>query len=701
MTVITRSSLAFGALISLLASSQIASEHIVKASAPGILASAGRAVSSDWQLVWSDEFDGSVIDPAKWSYEVNCWGGGNDEQQCYTNQLANAFLANGFLHIVARRENYTGPAASEDASDYDPAVTKTLPYTSARLRTKHKGDWRYGRIEARMKLPFGQGTWPAFWMLPTDNVYGGWAASGEIDIMEAVNIGTTTDSTAPAHAGGLERRVHGTLHYGRAWPDNVHSGLEYWLPGNANPALDFHTYAIEWEDGEIRWYVDDVHYATQRASGWYSQYINNSGRLVNAEGNAPFNERFHLILNLAVGGSWASTVNDKGINEAIFPQTMVVDYVRVYQCGLDNVTGHGCSTISGDATLVAGNAPPALDVADPSLGKAATLTLFADDLNSALAYNSYNPDGALRYQELAVAGRGDVIDLVKTVANGNLYFEYSPRLDLSQWQANGELLFDLKLLSRASNAELDIKLDSGWPNASPYRLKLPALNQWQTVRVPLATILANDNPYAPGRYADLSNLLNLLVIEPTAAMHLQLDNIRYAAPLSDLPRLELFTDQVNTPFAMTTYAASGSLAAEIVAASDTSHNQVMQFSYASDEAVGYFYALPNEQGAATFYDISGFDWVEFDLLVVADPRATKRYNIKIDCGHPCSSGDFAITTPIIGQWTHYRIALADLQANPGSTLDRTRVDAPLVIFPAWGNQRGVVLQLDNVRMGKN
>ena len=147
---------------------------------------------SDWQLVWSDEFDGSSIDANKWTHEVNCSGGGNNEEQCYTNDAANSFIADGMLNIVA----LPAPEGAEK------------PYTSARLNTKDNQSWTYGRFEMRAKLPAGQGAWPAFWMLPTDEVYGGWPRSGEIDIIEAVNLKAGTNE------GGSEANVYGTLHYG-------------------------------------------------------------------------------------------------------------------------------------------------------------------------------------------------------------------------------------------------------------------------------------------------------------------------------------------------------------------------------------------------------------------------------------------------------------------------------------------------------
>jgi beta-glucanase (GH16 family) len=316
-------------------------------------------ISDQWQLVWQDEFDDEIINLTKWSLEVNCFGGGNNEQQCYTDRAENTFIEQGVLKIVALKENFTGPAAQDDDANYNPSNTRTLPYTSARLRSKNKGDWTFGRFEIRAKLPQGQGTWPAIWMLPTDWAYGGWAGSGEIDIIEAVNLKAKSDESG-ASVDQDESRVHGTLHYGRAWPENVSSGQEFHLPGGINPADDFHEYAVEWQDGEIRWYVDDIHFATQRDTGWYSQYMNNDGVLVNGDDGAPFDQKFHLLLNFAVGGAWAANVNDKGIDDSVFPQSLEIDYVRVYECSVSPSTGAGCEAIADDAALVEGHQAPAL-----------------------------------------------------------------------------------------------------------------------------------------------------------------------------------------------------------------------------------------------------------------------------------------------------------------------------------------------------
>ena len=257
----------------------------------GVLATSavvGVAGAQDWVLVWADEFDGSGIDRGRWEHEVNGWGGGNNELQYYTDRAVNSFVENGRLVIRALEETYTGPDGTRE-------------YTSARLRTRCRGDWTYGRLEIRARMPIGQGLWPAIWMLPTDGVYGGWAASGEIDIME--------------YLGHDPDRIYGTLHYGGPWPANTHAGGSYDLP-SGDFASDFHTFAIEWEPDRFRWYVDGLSFHTE--TSWYSTA---------AAYPAPFDQRFHLLLNVAVGGNWPGDPDAS----TRFPQRMEIEYVRIYQ----------------------------------------------------------------------------------------------------------------------------------------------------------------------------------------------------------------------------------------------------------------------------------------------------------------------------------------------------------------------------------
>ena len=232
-------------------------------------------VPPGWTLVWHDEFNGPAIDLTKWNFEVNGDGGGNNELQYYTSRPVNAFIDSGMLVIQALQESYLGKS-----------------YTSARLNTDSKGNWKYGRFEARMMLPYGRGLWPAFWMLPTDGVYGGWPASGEIDIMEEVGDNT--------------QKVYGTIHYGSS-SNHLQSGGSYTI-ANGTFAGAYHIFVLEWDTTGMKWFVDGHQY--------YSVAI---GR--------PFDQRFHLLLNVAVGGNWPGSPD----LATTFPQQLRVDYVRVFR----------------------------------------------------------------------------------------------------------------------------------------------------------------------------------------------------------------------------------------------------------------------------------------------------------------------------------------------------------------------------------
>lgn len=301
------------------------------ASAPSLEPESGEK----WNLVWADEFDGEELNLSKWSYEENCWGGGNEERQCYTVNANNLSLADGNLIITALKEESSGSAFPEHMQDNAERrdAQKSQPFTSARIRTLGKGDWRYGRIDVRAKLPGGQGVWPAIWMLPTDNVYGGWAASGEIDIMEAVNLGTKCEECW----SGIENEVHGTLHYGDAWPGNAYKGDKTQLTGDIEA---FYTYSIVWREGEIRWYLDGKEYARLSSDDWHT-----NSKLAQDRPRAPFDQKFHIILNLAIGGKWPESENDMGYSAEGFPKRMLVDYVRVYECTDDPAKGSKCKSL--------------------------------------------------------------------------------------------------------------------------------------------------------------------------------------------------------------------------------------------------------------------------------------------------------------------------------------------------------------------
>ena len=243
-----------------------------------------------WTLVWSDEFNGSngsPVDSSKWVSETGGGGWGHNELVTYTNRTQNAYQQDGNLVIKVLAEKYTG-------ADGIPRE-----YTSARLKTQTKFSQAYGRFEARIKIPRGQGIWPAFWMLGDDIEKNPWPNCGEIDIME--NIGRE-----PA-------MVHGTIH-GPGYSGEHGIGAPFSLAGDQRFADDFHVYAVEWEPSVIRFYVDDHLYATRTPAD-----LPKGAKWV-------YDHPFFMLLNVAVGGEWG------GLPDAttVLPQTMLVDYVRVY-----------------------------------------------------------------------------------------------------------------------------------------------------------------------------------------------------------------------------------------------------------------------------------------------------------------------------------------------------------------------------------
>ncbi len=345
--------------------------------------------------------------------------------------------------------------------------------------------------------------------------------------MEAVNLKTPSTETGAAE-DELESRVFGSLHYGKPWPDNVFTGQATHLPGNVNPADDFHTYTIEWEEGEIRWYIDNVHFATQKQEGWYSQHMED-GIFVSGGKNAPFNQKFHMLLNLAVGGNWAANANNGGIDSSVFPQTLAIDYVRVYRCSADRWKGKGCASISDQAKFVEGVAEPEILIGDGNFGKGPVFDVYKDELSVGMAFDGYNPDKVVTQEEVEEAGRGKVWKITKTGEAGNVYLR-APQTDLSHWMDNGELVFDLNVESMEGDTELLVKMDSGWPKASDITVTQPAVGTWGEVRIKVADLIAGGNRFSGGNKADIKAITNVLVIEPLGVMTLKVDNIRFEYP---------------------------------------------------------------------------------------------------------------------------------------------------------------------------
>src|ERR1700722_17095761 len=271
-----------------------------------------------WKLCWSDEFTGTTLDRHKWSFDLGdgyvetdtnrwVWGWGNSEMEYYTDSPTNVYVKDGMLHIRAVRERINGSR-----------------FTSARLVTRSLFTKTYGRFEFRAKMPLGKGYWPALWLLPADNSYGNWAASGEIDVMEG--------------RGQNPHQILGTILYGSRSPGDEFTSSDFTLPDNGSIG-DFHVYALEWEPGVLRWYVDDHLYSVKR-HWWSCSQVDADfhGPIRPPKGAmnpwpAPFDKPFYLVMNISVGGTFLG-YPDK---TTVFPQEMLVSYVRVY----DKAGGYG------------------------------------------------------------------------------------------------------------------------------------------------------------------------------------------------------------------------------------------------------------------------------------------------------------------------------------------------------------------------
>ena len=281
-------------------------------------AAQGRGDDGPWRFVWGDEFEGTAVDSTKWDFDLgngfwsksaNQWipGWGNAELEYYTRDPENVFVKDGVLHIRALKKSVEG-----------------FKYTSARLKSR-KADGgelfaqKYGKFAFRAKLPIGRGLWPALWMLPQTEKYGGWPRSGEIDVMEA--------------RGQEPNKVLGTLHFGTRIPANAHESREFVFPSGT--IAEWHVYAVEWEPGEVRWAVDDKEYARQNF-WWSAGALGKDAKPSKTSVKpwpAPFDQPFYLVMNLAVGGNFLGSPDDA----TPFPAEMLVDYVRVY----DKPAGYG------------------------------------------------------------------------------------------------------------------------------------------------------------------------------------------------------------------------------------------------------------------------------------------------------------------------------------------------------------------------
>lgn len=323
--------------------------------------------SQQWDLVWSDEFNYTGLpDANKWDYDVGAGGWGNQELENYTkNRTENARVEGGNLILEARRDWFEG-----------------IEYSSARLVTRNKGDWTYGRIEVKAQIPLGQGLWPAIWMLPTDYAYGGWPASGEIDIMENYALN-----------GIKSYEIEGNVHT-QSYNHLIGTNRGAKITSLANIEDNYHVYAVNWFEDKIDFEVDGVVYFTFVNEGNWQAW--------------PFDQRFHLILNVAVGGVLGTTPDPN-----IFPKRMVVDYVRVYAESTEKQSSTGVVTVFKDSQY-SGHST-GLAVGEYTLSDLVALGVKDDDITSLQITEGYK---ATLYQDDNFGGGSTVINSNNSGLNG-------------------------------------------------------------------------------------------------------------------------------------------------------------------------------------------------------------------------------------------------------------------------------------------
>lgn len=688
----------------------------------------------EFQVVFEDEFDGTDLDLSKWNIDEgdgcpDLCGWGNNEAQVYTAD--NITVAGGVLTIEARQE--------ADGT-----------FTSGRINTKGKFDFRYGRVEVRARLPEGQGTWPAIWLLHSDpEVYGPWPLSGEIDIMEAFNLGVNGNTATQS-----------TLHYGLPTPP--FGGTSSVFDNDVSPATAFRTYALEWERDRVRFFVDGEHFQSQNSENWYAYFPADDeegfydpfGAFKQGPIDAPFDQLFHLIINFALGGNPVGEVDENAL-----PQVLEIDSVRVYECVNANPdTGRGCGTGNPDVVPLEdndGNPLEDVETAQPfveeldlyedgpasislqALGETYTNNLstvigFQDDTASVINDPAFVDPEDPENTVWRVGVSGGIANVLLTGEE----FTDNPLLetgfDFSGFRGSGgpgtepvgEIAFEMEIVSMTPGTELVIRLDSGFPNTGdvvlPVNVLAPA-GERKPYSVKFSDFLANPGfvDCCGGTGVDLANVVNPFVLEVRGGdAEVLIDNIRATNACKvvggcgvDLknkgfPDLIVYDDAVNTSqwgrgivasdsgSGFTDYTDGTNPANKVnwaeVPADDPERGQVIEVTFNDSSEFGVWFI-----GSQAGVDVTPYaaGAVQFDIRVL-DYGNAPGITFKVDCFFPCTSGDKNLGVVGDGEWETVTFPVSQLTS---SGLDLEAVNTGVVIFPSSPQTGGITFQVDNIR----
>ncbi len=677
-----------------------------------------------WQLVFSDEFDGAALDTNKWNIQTgdgcpDLCGWGNNELQTYT--AGNIEVSGGVLNLVGRRES--------DGS-----------FSSARINTRGKFDFRYGRVEVSARIPSGQGIWPAIWMLASEpEIYGPWPYSGELDIMEAFNYGV-----------GDNRSVFSTTHYGLPTPpfNGTSSRTELAVAADVN----FHTYALEWEQDRLRFFIDGQHFQSQNSDNWFAFYPADENGVWNPWGayrpgpdSAPFDREFHLLLNFAIGGNPVGYPAES----TLFPQSFAIDHVRVYQCANgDPETGAGCGVADRMVTPLEDHDGGPLEHAETAMPYVSSMDLYVNGPetivlelgeqqgSNTLEVGGYVGPGAAVTNDPAAADPGDPANTAWHFAvAGDVANIFLASQDLSNDEllatgfdfsgdAVGEVVFDMRVNSIDPTTRLLVKLDSGWPNLGEVAVPRSELRMggWKTYSAKFSDFVANPGfvECCGGTGVDLANVVNPFVFEVAGgAADVHLDNIRVsracyvvgackAQPKAGrIPDFVVFDDAVNRAVWDRGIVASDSGVGwadytdpfgtgnkahwRIVNDPDPSRGQTLEVTFNDSTHFGVWF-IQSSSGV----NMSAFDAgaVEFDIIVDDYGTNTSGMTMKIDCIFPCTSGDKNLGTIADGVWETVSVPVSSLTR---TGLDLNQVNTGIVIFPTAPQSGGIRYRLDNIR----